>query len=101
MLTGGITEMAGQLTSPDQLSPRLAATRLSSKCHVLGRRRPSTYDQPSTRLTAAPLSSNCHVRLGPTPRSGLVWLAIWPATELFTVAETHSAMATANVLGIF
>src|SRR5215470_13037462 len=55
----------GQLTSPDRLSPRLAASRLSSKSHVLGRAQPSTYTP---------------IRLGLQPPSGLVWLAIWPGT---------------------
>src|SRR5262249_11074122 len=51
----------GQLASPYRLSPRLAAARLSSNGHVLGRPQSSTYT---------------HVRLGLRPLSGLVWLAI-------------------------
>src|SRR5262249_58038084 len=58
-------ECRANLTSPGRLSPRLAAERLSSNCHVLGRPQPSTYT---------------HVRLGLRPPSGLVSLAIWPGT---------------------
>src|SRR5438094_808723 len=76
-----------QLTSPDQLSPRLTAEPFSSNRHVLGRRQLSTYDSLSPRLGPAPLTSNCHVRLGLPPPSGLVWLAIWPGTGTSPVPE--------------
>ncbi len=73
--------MPGRLTSPDLLSPRLAAGPLNSNGHVLGWQQPSTYDPLSPRLVAVPLGSNGHVRLGLLPPSGLVWLVTRPGME--------------------
>jgi hypothetical protein len=81
-----------QLASPDRLSPRLAASRLSSQNHVLGRSQPSTYDPLSPRLVARPLGSNSHVRLGLRPPSGLVWLAIWPGTPREYVSRFQNSL---------
>jgi len=70
----------GQLTSPDLLSPPLAAEPLSSKRHVLGRQQPSTYTH--VRLGLLP-SSDVAVRAegrSPEARAELMWLVIWPGT---------------------
>src|SRR5437016_14549591 len=70
----------GQLTSPDLLSPPLAAEPLSSKRHVLGRQQPSTYTH--VRLGLLP-SSDVAVRAegrSPEARAELMWLGIWPGT---------------------
>src|SRR5712691_11564398 len=60
----------GQFASPHQLSSRLAAGPLSSKCHVLGRPRRSTYVQ---------------VRLAPRAPSGVAVRAEGPARGEYRV----------------
>src|SRR2546422_9413095 len=74
-------EVLGQFASPYQLSSRLAAGPLSSKCHVLGRQQRSTYIQVRLALLAP---SGVVVRAegrSPEARAGLIWLATWPRTQ--------------------
>src|SRR2546422_4271916 len=59
----------GEFASPDQLSSRLAAGPLSSKCHVLGRLQRSTYIQ--VRLALQAPSGVAGLGEGGSPRGGV------------------------------